>query len=167
MMNPLSVDSINYRAPYRVAMGETAISYCFTTDYDVDYSIDFIDDDLINSDESYQLIIANLNNKKSPRDHKIKDTVLAVVEEFFQKNESTLLYICETGDSKQSMRSRLFEYWFATYEHKAQYTVVSSSIVDEEGVVNYATLIVRNDNPRLLQVISEFSESISLLSQKP
>ena len=41
-------------------MGETKISYCFTTCHGVDYSIDFVDDDLIESDASYQLIIANI-----------------------------------------------------------------------------------------------------------
>jgi hypothetical protein len=167
MIIPLSVDIINSKAPYEVSRGETVFSYCFTTDYNVDYSIDFIEDDLISSNESYQLIIANLNNKKSPKDNKIKDTLLAIVEEFFNKNISTLLYICETGDNKQSMRSRLFEYWFSSYSHKAIYTMLSSSIVDEEGVINYATLIIRNDNPKLVQVITEFSESVSLLSQKP
>lgn len=167
MITPLSIDIINSKTPYKVAMGESTNSYCFTTDYNIDYSIDFVEDDLISADESYQLIIANLNNKKAPKDYKIKDTVLAIVEEFFSKNASTLLYICETGDRKQSMRSRLFEYWFATYKHKTIYTILSSSIIDEEGVINYATLIIRNDNPKLVQVVSEFSESIRLLSQKP
>lgn len=148
-------------------MGGTSNSYCFTTDYGIDYSVDFVEDDLISSDESYQLIIAKLNNKKSPKDDKIKETVLAIVEEFFDKNQSTLLYLCETGDNKQTMRSRLFEYWFSTYKHKTQYTMVSSSIIDEDGIVNYATLIIRNDNPKLSQVVAEFSDSIALLSQKP
>lgn len=35
------------------------------------------------------------------------------------------------------------------------------------GIVNYATLIIRNDNPKLSQVVAEFSDSIALLSQKP
>ena len=65
------------------------------------------------------------------------------------------------------MRNRLFEYWFSSYSYRYLYTLLSSSVVDEEGVVNYATLIIRNDNPRLHQVINEFTESVSMLSQKP
>ena len=98
---------------------------------------------------------------------KVRDTIIAIVDEFFRNNNSTLLYICETGDSKQSMRSRLFEYWFSTYNRKALFTMISSSIVDEEGVVNFATIILRNDNPNLSEIIAEFTESIQLLSQKP
>ena len=141
--------------------------YQFFTDGGVHYSVGFMEDDILLSQNSYQLIIANINNHKSPRDHKVRDTIIAIVDEFFRNKNSTLLYICETGDSKQSMRSRLFEYWFSTYNRKALFTMISSSIVDEEGVVNFATIILRNDNPNLSEIIAEFTESIQLLSQKP
>lgn len=141
--------------------------YQFFTDGGVHYSVGFMEDDILLSQNSYQLIIANINNHKSPRDHKVRDTIIAIVDEFFRNNNSTLLYICETGDSKQSMRSRLFEYWFSTYNRKALFTMISSSIVDEESVVNFATIILRNDNPNLSEIIAEFTESIQLLSQKP
>ncbi|MBO5250787.1 MAG: hypothetical protein J6B31_02155 [Bacteroidaceae bacterium] len=124
-------------------------------------------DDLITEGESYQLIIANLNNRKSPRDVKVKDSVLTIIDEFFNKNQSTLLYICETGDGRQSMRSRLFEHWFDSYNQKILFTLLTTSIIDEEGEVNFATLIIRNDNPKLPEIVAEFSESVRLLSQKP
>ena len=66
------------------------------------------------------------------------------------------------------MHSRLFEYWFSNYNRKALFTMISSSIVDAgRGVVNFATIILRNDNPELSEIIVEFTESIQLLSQKP
>ena len=40
-------------------------------------------------------------------------------------------------------------------------------LVDADGIVNFATIILRNDNPHLSEVITEFTESIQLLSQKP
>lgn len=49
----------------------------------------------------------------------------------------------------------------------ALFTMLTSSIVDEEGIVNFATLILRNDNPLLAEVVAEFSESVQLLNQKP
>jgi len=33
--------------------------------------------------------------------------------------------------------------------------------------LSYATLILRNDNPRFVHVVEEFTKSIQLLSQKP
>ena len=65
---------------------------------------------IFKQEDAYQLIIANVNHRSSPRDAKVRDTVIGIVDEFFRKNNTTLLYICETGDSKQSMRSRLFEH---------------------------------------------------------
>ena len=65
------------------------------------------------------------------------------------------------------LRSRLFERWFSAYSKKALDTSVTSSVVDEDGITNYATIIVRNDNPRLVEVIAEFTSTISLLNQKP
>lgn len=167
MKQLLSLKRINENSSYPVeTTGEDGF-YQFFTDGGVHYSVGFMEDDILLSQNSYQLIIANINNHKSPRDHKVRDTIIAIVDEFFRNNNSTLLYICETGDSKQSMRSRLFEYWFSTYNRKALFTMISSSIVDEEGVVNFATIILRNDNPNLSEIIAEFTESIQLLSQKP
>lgn len=168
MILHLSLERINSgETPYQVEPTEQNGFYQFFTDGGVHYSVGFMEDDVLLSKNSYQLIIANINNHKSPRDRKVRDTIVSIVDEFFRCNNSTLLYICETGDNKQRMRSRLFEYWFSTYNRKALFTMISSSIVDAEGVVNFATIILRNDNPELSEIIVEFTESIQLLSQKP
>lgn len=166
-MIELSLSVINENSPYLVTEGGNSYSFRFFTASGVHYSVDFMHDDLITEGESFQLVIANLNNKKSLRDTKVKDSVLAIIDEFFNKNQSTLLYICETGDGKQSMRSRLFEHWFNTYNRKMLFTLLTTSVIDEEGEVNFATLIIRNDNPKLPEIVMEFTESVRLLSQKP
>lgn len=121
---------------------------------------------MVQSTTSYQFIITNLNNKKSPRDNKVKETILLIIEEFFKKNQAALLYICETSDGKQKMRSRLFEYWFRTSEYKAMFSTFSTSFVDE-GVENFASVIVRNDNPDLPKIMLEFYETLHHLESKP
>ena len=166
-MNVLSLETINASVPYLVKTSKEEGFYEFITSHDVHYSIGFLEDDLLLKEDAYQLIIANVNHRSSPRDAKVRDTVIGIVDEFFRVNNTTLLYICETGDGKQSMRSRLFEYWFSSYKRKALFTMLSSSIVDSDGIVNYATLILRNDNPRFVQVMEEYTKSIQLLSQKP
>lgn len=166
-MNSLSLVRINATASYRVEATSEAGFYQFFTDGGVHYSVGFIEDDALLSKDAYQLIIANLNNHKSPCDRKVRDTIVSIVDEFFRMNNAALLYLCATGDNKQRMRSRLFEYWFSTYNRKALFTLLSSSVVDAEGVINFVTMILRNDNPYLSETIAEFSESIQLLSQKP
>lgn len=78
-----------------------------------------------------------------------------------------MLYICETGDGKQAMRNRLFQYWYSHYERKFEFTFLSVSVKDEEGVMNYATLVMRNDNPRYSDVLTDFGQSVQLLNDKP
>ena len=51
------------------------------------------------------------------------------------------------------MRNRLFEYWFSTYSRKNFFTMMSSSIVDADGIANFATIILRNDNQYLTEVV--------------
>ncbi len=165
-MESLSLEHINKAAPYQVEPAEEGF-YQFFTDGGVHYSVGFMEDDILLTKDSFQFIVANLNNHKSPRDRKVRDTIVAIVDEFFHRNNATLLYLCETGDNKQSMRSRLFEYWFSTYNRKALFTMMSSSVVDAEGVVNFVTIIMRNDNPHLFENIAEFTTSIKLLNQKP
>ena len=166
-MNTLSVGQINMISPYQVRESEEPNYFEFFTNHNVHYSVGFMEDDGLMHSEAYHLIIVNVENMKSPNDIKVKDTVLAIIEEFFNKNISSLLYICETGDGKQSFRSRLFERWFSTYDKKANYTSMTSSIVDEEGVANFATIIVRNDNPHLMDIITDFTTTVQILSQKP
>ena len=42
-----------------------------------------------------------------------------------------------------------------------------SSSIEDDGVINYATLVVRNDNPNLSNIINAFTSTIQLLSSKP
>ncbi len=165
-MNPLSLQAINKLSSYEVTkVGEGC--YQFFTDYGVHCSVEFVPDDSLMSRETYHLVIVNVNHQKSPSDVKVRDTIIAIIDEFFMENNKTLLYICETGDKKQALRNRLFERWFSTYERRTQYTFVASSLIDEEGIENYAAIILRNDNPDLSAIVAEFTTTISLLSTKP
>lgn len=112
-------------------------------------------------------MIANLNNQSSKRDSHVREAIIAIIDDFFEQNNDTLLCICETGDNKQTGRSRLFEYWFSMYSKKALFTMLSTTIVDSDGVSNFATIITRNDNPNYVDIISEFTETVQLLSNKP
>ena len=167
MINQLSIGVINSKSPYYVDMVSSYGPFVFTSDNGVELAVDFVDDDLITSADSYQLVISNVNNRQSPRDKKVQDTVFSIVEEFFEKNQAALLYICETGDGKQMARYRLFRYWFDMFEYSKKYTSLSTSLTDEEGVMNAATVFIRNDNPYLPQIVSEFNETAMLLRQKP
>ena len=94
MILHLSLERINSgETPYQVEPTEQNGFYQFFTDGGVHYSVGFMEDAVLLSPNSYQLIIANINNHKSPRDRKVRDTIVSIVDEFFRCNNSTLLYL--------------------------------------------------------------------------
>lgn len=90
MMNALSLDRINESASYPVEACEKEGFFQFFTDNGTHYSIGFMEDDILLSWDSFQLIVANINNHKSLRDRKVRNTIIAIIDESFHANNSTL-----------------------------------------------------------------------------
>ena len=164
----LNLDSINTIVPYKLTASITdSDTFWFTTDYDVTYAMSLTPNNLLSGIDAYEFAIVNTNNRKSPRDPKLRQTVQAFIYEFFKEPDAVLLYLCETGDNKQRSRNRLFESWFKSSSHKSELVYLTSSICDDEDVANYFGLITRNDNPNLPQILTEFGETVLLFSEKP
>lgn len=166
-MKSLRLDKINTLAPYEVYWHENSHTYRFNTDFGVVLAIGFDEDDMIETAESYVFSIINVNSVPSPRDMKMRDTVMLIIEDFFSMNEAALLYICESGDGRQQMRGRLFEFWFSTYRMKDDFLLMPVSIEDMEGQENFAALIIRKDNPKFVDIVSEFSNTVAMFRVKP
>lgn len=166
-MKALNLHDINAVAPYEVYWHEHSHTCRFKTDYGAVLAIDFDVDDMIETAESYIFSIINVNNVPSPRDLKMRDTVMLILENFFNMNEAALLYICESGDGRQQMRGRLFEFWFSTYRMKDNFLLMPVSIEDMEGQENLAALIIRKDNPKFIDIVSEFSNTVAMFRVKP
>lgn len=166
-MEKLSLDAINAKSEYLVKKEEDELTFSFMTDNMAEIFISFEKDDILQSGIVYQFGISNPQGTKSPRDPKVRNTILAIIEEFFNKNKAALLYICETGDGMQKMRSRLFQYWFSIYNEREKYLFLPQIVYDEEENENYAALIIRKDNPCFVELVSEFTDTINLLNGKP
>lgn len=160
----LNVDRINANSPYKVRLNVDGV-ILFETEYDVEYAIFFDLDDILLKNETYQFSIINRNGKKSPQDRKLRETIASVIYNFFDYNNATILYICETGDGKQGMRYRLFESWFHSSPRKEDFAVLSAQLTDPEGISNYAAIILRRDNPRFEEITEEFKQVVRLLSK--
>ena len=83
-MVSLNLERINSNSPYAVTALRDSMCFRFVTDFGVIYYVSFLEDELMLSDESYQFIIANTNNRKSPRDSKLRRAIMAIVYEFFE-----------------------------------------------------------------------------------
>lgn len=164
-MKALNLCRLNVCAPYSVWEIRKQ-TYGFKTDYGVLYKIEFSDNTLIWRVGAYEFSISNENNAASPNDAKVKDTVAAIIVEFFACNPDILLYQCETGDNKQDARGRLFLRWFNSNEFSSNFHI-STVMITAEGINNYAAMIVQKSNPNLDSIIEEFENFVGILSDKP
>ena len=164
-MNALDLSQINRLSPYKVWTDDGRDYYVETSRGQI-FDIGFMDDYSIWPTGAYQFTISNQSHQPSPLDQKLRDTILLIIEAFFTANPDILLYICETGDGRQAFRSRLFIRWFNTYSNRDAY-VMKTAEVQEGKTKNFAALIVQKSNPRLTEILAEFDETISILTNKP
>ena len=164
-MKALNLSRINLISPYTV-WNTTNEYYYFKTDTGAVFKIGFMDDYSIWQKGAYQFLIINESDTPSPLDRKLRDTIFCIISSFFEANPEILLYICETGDGKQEFRSRLFVRWFNAYANKNAYYLETAEI-QEGKTKNFAALIVQKSNPRLIEILEEFRETICILTNKP
>lgn len=163
-MLSLSIDRINAISPYKVfSNGEGSV--VFITDHLVNYEISFVEDYTLNIDNSYQLCISNMDNTQQPRDVKVRDTVIAIIKEFFQNNELCMLYICDTSDGRQKSRHRIFSYWFEQAAQHDDFTFIPAHLCVDE-IDYYASLILCNQHPEYQSIVEAFKSFDESLKDK-
>ena len=140
--------------------------YHFKTENDVLLAIEFEEDETLSFKGSVWLNLINLSRKNSPTDPKVKRTVITIIEEFFRLNPTVILYLCDTADNQQAMRSRLFLHWFNDAESKSLFHIQVAEIQDED-VTNYIAIIVQRSNPEASAIIAQFDKEVEMFKNKP
>ena len=164
-MNQLSIERINEYAPYKVEVEDG--QYIFETDNDILYGVSFDEDPMPGSLKAYWFNLTNHSLKASPRDSKIRATVILIIEEFFRSNPDILLYMCDSANNQQAQRSRLFLHWFNAYGRQADYYTCTEMVKDGDEE-NYIALIVKRSHPLLQEIIKMYDEEIAMFrANKP
>lgn len=153
-------------APYTVWSGVKPNEFLFRTDFGGLYNISFLESQLIWQEGTYEFGIFPLEPVNSPSDQKLKQTIIAIIEEFFYENPNVLLYQCETGDNRQAMRARLFQRWFDNYSRKDQY-IIKMAVIMDENVENYDAILVKRNHPCLKEVLAQFDQFVAEMKEKP
>lgn len=166
-MVTLSIENINKTSPYKVIAASKRNAVKFMTDFGVKYIVGFDTSDLLDCAETYQFYITNVNKLASPSDPKLRETIIAIASDFFASSNEAMIYICDTGDGRQALRNRLFKHWLVDCPQYNNMATLSGEVVDEEGVTNFASLVVRNDHPKIYEILKEFTQTIQLLNAKP
>ena len=164
-MNALNLNRLNVNVPYSVWQVSDG-SYGFKTDFGVLYRVAFTRDQTIWEEDAYEFAILNENQKTSPSDKNLRETVFCLIEEFFLVNPKILLYQCETGDNRQAIRDRLFLRWFNEYEFRNKYCIEVSEII-AEGISNFIAVIIQKSNPDADKILDDFRNFVGFFSNKP
>lgn len=160
-MNSLDLSKVNVVSPYTVwCSGE---DYNFITDNDILYVVNFEKDENIEFG-AYWFNLTNIKNKKSPNDYKLQLAVICIIEEFFNKNPDILLYICDSANRQQTMRSRLFLRWFNSFREKENFIIRTALLLDDDEE-NYIAMIVQRDNPDIDSILEYFENEIGMFRE--
>ena len=154
-----SLAELNKKSPYMLE-SSGSYSFSFITTQGKKYEIGFIQDLMISDEGVYQFFITTEDQFKTVLDSKIRKTVLVVIEEFFKNEGAVLDYICATEDHRQASRDRLFHQWYTNSLEKEQFHLRNMSIAID-GTEYFASVIMRNDNPRfeaMTEAIDRFIE---------
>ena len=84
-MNTLNLARINELSPYEVWQTSEG-DFNFQTDFNVLYRISFRIEQTIWDDGAYEFSIINQNQKSSPNDQKVRDTIFIIIEVCSGKN---------------------------------------------------------------------------------
>lgn len=157
-MNDLDISRITHYAPYKVWKVDD--EYRFETDNGILCAVNFEPESMFGGLDAYWFGLANRSMKASPNDVKIRATITCIIEEFFRVNPDILLYMCDSANDQQAVRSRLFLRWFNAYAQQQDF-YIRTEMVKDEGEENYIALIVRRDHPQLTIVIDTFDSVIA------
>lgn len=108
---------------YELSLSEDGLSYYFTTDSGREYYVYFVKyptafDNIPDINSTAYMLNVDLKNDSTAIDTldlKIGATICSIIERFFENNQNVALYVCDNSDSKQLVRKRKFDIWFATY----------------------------------------------------
>ena len=98
---------------------------------------------------------------KASRGTKIRNTILLILSYFFEEEDNALIAICETKDSLEHARHKLFDRWYrdAVNELKVDWIRRDDApFTLSDGAQNYAMLYYHKDNSVILPLKTQFQE---------
>lgn len=90
--------------------------FYFYTDFGLAYYVAFrnMSENVYPLHNLYSLDFGEINKRKSKNDSKISSTILAIIRNFIETDNSRVIhFLCDNEDQRQLHRKRLFSRWFS------------------------------------------------------
>lgn len=115
---------------------EIDLGYQFVTQMGVTYFLTFISYPTVSDFLSTKIYMFNIDRACSADctcgqdDVKVRNTILFIIELFFQKHEDALITICDIIDGKQFARKCLFDFWYKEFNNNRLVKLEADCLVD-------------------------------------
>ena len=151
-------------------IGGSQNSYTFQTVNLIIYEIKFTPTPYLFGENSpfashvyeFSIIVADNPTDTNPAfDDRTSPTIAAIFTAFYERsNELIIIYICDSSDGRQLIRQRKFNYWFYFFVQE-DFVKYDDTIHDIGGESYPVTIILKEQNPYKIQIISDFITAIS------
>lgn len=119
----------------RYEVDEIELGYQFTTCSGVTYFLTFFSYPSVSEFLETRIYMFNIERSHHPEegqdDVRVRNSVLYVLDLFFQMHEDALISICDVADGKQQARKRLFDIWFKQFNSGRLKKIDADCMVDE------------------------------------
>lgn len=138
-------------------------AYEFTTDDNVKYIITFLEYSSVMDVPFpvYSFIIDRSpdNQKSKDLNNKIRNTILEILNKFFESDNSALVTIYDSVDGKQMCRKRLFDRWYDLFNDGS--ISKKDGKFKADGQETYAVAIYSSDHEHSNLINSKFNDLLS------
>ena len=152
----------NSQLPYNVIKSDV-FDYRFTTKDGINYRAYFINVSYLHPSftEAYSFNIepeGDISSTHHPLDIRIGRTIAFIFDEFFEKNENSMLMACDNTDGREEKRRLLFDRWYDIYSNNKLIKLDASMI--NESYRLYVSIYINKNNPNKEKIIDAFNELV-------
>lgn len=150
-----------YDLPNRYKVEECENGYTFFTHSGNQYYVLFLEYNLFDNapyTHVYSITIERVdgNDHNTGANHELRNTILYILNCFFQQHQNALISVCDIAGNKQPYRERLFTAWIKCYAPEDM-TCISTPFC-MEGKETYAMLLYMRDNIDALAIEATFKQ---------
>ncbi|RZJ41135.1 MAG: hypothetical protein EOO19_14705 [Chryseobacterium sp.] len=164
-------EELNLPCLYRVSVDNETNIFSFTTKNGIEYKVAFIDNLFLFKGTSvehliskvYSLNIEKVSNSIEPLDKGTQNTIETIITLFFKDRENSLMYTCETSDSKEKFRVKKFDKWYAESEIKGEVIKLDANFGNSPTFYN--AFLFHAENPFRNQLKTGYDELVATLQK--
>lgn len=148
--------------PYDV-IEESELDYSFCTKDGITYRAYFLSASHLHDSftDAYSFSIEPVGESEEtvhPMDVRISMTVASILKGFFQKNENSMLMVCDNIDGKEEKRRKLFDRW---YHHYNNYSLIKlDASLENDDYRLFVSMFINRSNPKRELLIHAFNELV-------